>query len=457
MSSVRERSFLMFAGTIGTTLEWYDFFVFAACAVLVFDKQFFSTSDPNVALLLSLGTFTAGFVARPFGGILLGVYGDRFGRKRALVVSLLVMGAATFAMGLLPTYATAGVLASLMLLTLRIVQGMAVGGEATGALLMVAETMPSRQRGFWTSFTMVSGPLANVIAAGVIAGVQGMYGERGFVEWGWRIPFLLSALLVILGYLTRRRLQESTSFARLAQERKQVAKTPLREALTTCRASMLKVFLTKASENTFLYLFSTFLLLLATKFLGFSRGQALNALLYASMAEVPIMLVAAALSDRVGRKPVMIVGLIGCIGAGFGLFTLVPGTSVMSLRVAILVCLAFHGCVAGAMGAYFSELFPTRVRYTGLSASYQLASVFGGSIAPLVGTVLLERTGASVSIGFYAALIAIPALASVLLSRETYMVNFEEQERETEEMLAQTQTFSCDPAFAQIPSPDNGR
>ena len=416
---MRDKLYLMLSATIGTTLEWYDFFVFATCTVLVFNTQFYRADDPLVGDMLALGTFAVGFLARPVGGIVMGILGDRIGRKRVLVASLLLMGAATLAVGFLPTYAEIGPLAPIALLVLRILQGIAVGGEATGALVMVAESMPAERRGFWTSFSMLSGPLANVLAAGVIATVQHEVGEQAFVAWGWRIPFLLSSLLVLLGYFTRMRVQESAAFEHLLHDRQTVPKTPLRDVLMDFKRPMLKVFLIKASENSFLYLFSTFFLLLATKFLGFSRGQTLDALLYASAVEVVVIPAAAWVSDKVGRRPVLFVGLLGCLLSGFGLFRLQPGDGTLALQSILMVCLSCHGIVCGALGAFFSELFPTRVRYTGLSAAYQTASVFGGSVAPLIGTLLLAKTGIPSSVAIYAALVAVPALVTILASRET--------------------------------------
>ncbi len=410
---MRDKLYLMASATIGTTLEWYDFFVFAACSVLVFNTQFYAAGDPLVGDMLALGTFAAGFLARPLGGIVMGVLGDRLGRKRVLVASLVLMGGATLAIGFLPTYASAGPLAPILLLVLRILQGVAVGGEATGALLMVAETMPGTQRGFWTSFTLLSGPLANVLATLVIGTVQHSVGEQAFVEWGWRIPFLLSALLVLVGYFTRTRVQESAAFEELKRHHAE-PKAPLGESFAGFKRPMLKVFLIKASENTFLYLFSTFFLLLATRFLGIPRGAALDALFYASALEVLIIPAAAHLSDRIGRRPVLFAGLLGCLLGGAALFS-----GVLPLQGALVLCLSCHGIICGAMGAFFSELFPTRVRYTALSASYQTASVFGGSVAPLIGTLLLDKTGAATSVAIYAAMVAIPALAAVLLAKET--------------------------------------
>jgi MFS family permease len=290
--------------------------------------------------------------------------------------------------------------------------------------------MPAAQRAFWTSFTMLAGPAANVLAAGAIGAIQLIYGNEAFVAWAWRIPFFLSGLLVLLGFWTRRQVEESSAFLELAARPRKVARAPLREAFSYYSKEMAQTFFVKAAENTLLYLFSTFLLLMATKFLGFSRGQALSALLWGSALEVFVILVAAHLSDRVGRRPIILVGLLSSIASGFGLFTLAPGSSYAQLQFSVALCLASHGVILGAMAAYLSELFPTWVRYTGLSTSYQLASVLGGSIAPIVGTVLLEKTGANLSVAFYAAAIACPALIWVYLAPETQGREFSSEKSE---------------------------
>ncbi len=420
---MKKRANLMFACTIGTTLEWYDFFAFAACAVLVFDKQFFVVGNPLTATLLSLATFAVGFVARPLGGIVFGMIGDRIGRRKTLIVSLLMMGVSTFCVGLLPTYASIGLAAPLLLVSLRIVQGIAVGGEATGAILMIAESMPREQRGFWTSFTMFAGPLANVLTAFVIGIVQKIYGDSSFVDWAWRIPFFISALLVLLGFWTRRRVEESAAFAELAASHKTVERASLREACASNWRQMFKAFFLKAAENTFLYLFSTFALGLATGYLRFSRPQALSALMWASAIEVAVILVAAHVSDRIGRRPVVLFGLLSSAVAGCGLFTLAPGADYGHLQLALIACLACHGIILGPMAAYMAELFPTRVRYTALSTSYQLASVLGGSIAPIVGTMLVSYTGSAGSVAGYAAFMALPALVAMCFSGESHSMD----------------------------------
>ncbi|PRH84463.1 MFS transporter [Labrys okinawensis] len=418
MTSMASRLKVMLAATLGSTLEWYDFFIFAASTVLVFNKVFFPADDPFVGTLLGLGTFAAGFLARPFGGIVFGVIGDRLGRKNTLIVSLLMMGVATVAIGLLPTYESIGVAAPLLLLLIRIFQGVAVGGEATGALTIVAESMPAQNRGFWTSFPMASGPAANVLALGVLGLVQLWLGEEAFLAWGWRVPFLLSVVLIVLGFWARRQVDESPAFLEIKAET-EVAHAPLAEAFSTQKVSMAKVFFVKAAENTLLYLFSTFVLLLATTRLGLSRAQAIDVVLIASLASLPVILGAGWLSDRIGRRPVMIAGFIGATIAAFALFTLAQGASPSALYLRAVLALCTHGFLLGGLASYVTEMFPTRVRYTALSASYQAASVLGGSVAPLIGALLIERTGTPMSVAVYAAAMVVPALCVLIVTPET--------------------------------------
>ncbi|OCC01377.1 MFS transporter permease [Labrys sp. WJW] len=418
MTSMASRLKVMLAATLGSTLEWYDFFIFAASTVLVFNKVFFPADDPFVGTMLGLGTFAAGFLARPFGGIVFGVIGDRLGRKNTLIVSLLMMGVATVAIGLLPTYDTIGIAAPLLLLLIRIFQGVAVGGEATGALTIVAESMPARNRGFWTSFPMASGPAANVLALGILGLVQLWLGEEAFLAWGWRIPFLLSIVLIALGFWARRQVDESPAFLEIKAET-EIAHAPLAEAFATQRISMAKVFFVKAAENTLLYLFSTFVLLLATTRLGLNRAQAIDVVLVASLASLPVILGSGWLGDRIGRRPVMIAGFIGATIAAFALFTLAQGGSPSALYLRAVFALCAHGFLLGGLAPYVTEMFPTRVRYTALSASYQAASVLGGSVAPLIGALLIERTGTPMSVAIYAALMVVPALLVLILTPET--------------------------------------
>ncbi|MFV0281172.1 MAG: MFS transporter [Rhodoblastus sp.] len=416
--TVSEATRLLTAAAIGTIVEWYDFFVFATCAVLVFNKTFFPASDPYTGILLGLATYAVGFAARPIGGLIFGNIGDKFGRKQALVASMFLMGGATFAMGLLPDYAAIGVAAPLLLVLLRILQGLAVGGEATGALTLVAESMPAKHRGFWVSFPMIGGPAANVLAALTIIAVQKQFGSEAFVAWAWRLPFLASIVLVVLGLWVRRRIEESPAFVAFAQKSPE-APAPIKEACTQALAPMTRVFLVKAAENTLFYLFTTFLLVFVTQFLAQPRGVGLDALFWGSLLEVPVIMIAAYVADRIGRRPVMLAGIIGAAVTSFLLFAVdktAPKDTILHL---VLVALSFHGLIVGAMAPFFAEQFATRVRYTAMSLSYQLASVFGGSIAPIIGTLLLERTGHASSVPVYAAIVAVPAIVAIVLSRET--------------------------------------
>jgi MFS family permease len=325
-------------------------------------------------------------------------------------------------------------------LLVRIFQGVAVGGEATGALTIVAESMPPQNRGFWTSFPMASGPAANVLALGLLGLVQHTLSDEDFLAWGWRIPFLLSVILIALGFWARRQVDESPAFLEIKAET-EVAKAPLAEAFATQKAAMAKVFFVKAAENTLLYLFSTFVLLLATTRLGLNRGQAVNVVLVASLISLPVILTSGWLSDRVGRRPVMIAGFLAALTAAFALFTLQQGSDPAGLYVRAILALCSHGFLLGGLAPYVTEMFPTRVRYTALSASYQAASVLGGSVAPLIGAVLIERTGAPMSVAIYAAVMAAPALLVLLSNPETRSAERAASQSSTPKLVPDAEAF----------------
>jgi MFS family permease len=425
-----ERIRLLLASAVGTIIEWYDFFIFATCAVLVFDKAFFPTVDPYVGILLALGSYAIGFVARPLGGLLFGALGDTIGRKNTLVASLVLMGLSTLLMGVLPTYASIGVLAPILLTAARILQGVAVGGEATGALTMVAESMPGKSRAFWVSFPMIGGPAANVLAALTILVIQRALGDGAFVDWAWRLPFLFSAVLVGLGLWVRLRIEETPAFAALASARRDEPRAPVLEAFAGYGLPMLQVFLVKAAENSLFYLFTTFFLVFVTQFLALPRGAGLDALFWGSLLEVGVIMIAGLVADRIGRRPVIIFGLCAGVAAGFLLFTLQKGASPATALWITLVTLTCHGIIVGGMSAFFTELFPTRVRYTAMSVSYQLASVLGGSVAPIIGAALLRVTGSPLSVALYAAAMAAPGIVCAFLSRETRGVDLAAPESE---------------------------
>ncbi|NDJ57523.1 MHS family MFS transporter [Enterobacteriaceae bacterium 4M9] len=414
-SSVR----LLFAASIGSIIEWYDFAVFAFCAALVFNNVFFPEASPVAGLIAALMTQAGGFIARPAGGWFFGILGDKIGRKRALVISLYLMGGATVAMGLLPTWQQTGILAPLLLLILRLLQGFAIGGESTGALVMIAESLPARQRGLWTGFPMIGGPTGNLLATAAIGGVIGVFGSTAFSEWAWRIPFLASVVLISVGAWVRRKVEESPAFQHIQSQHQGPAKAPLREALTQHWRNMLRVLVVKSGESALFYLFSSFFIILATVFLNAPREQALTALFVGSLAEVVFILAAGALADRIGRRIVTIVGFVGGTAAGFFLFALEPGASATQLTLSTVVTLSFHGIIVGGMSPWFTELFPARVRFTAMSTSYSLATVLGGALSPVIGTWLLSLYGVPFAVALYAALMAIPAIYVMLTSAET--------------------------------------
>jgi MFS family permease len=371
-------------------------------------------------------TYAVGFVTRPLGGVVFGALGDRHGRKRALVWSLVLMGAATVGVGLLPGYATLGPLAPALLVVLRLVQGVAVGGEVGGAVLLVAESLPGERRGYWTAWPQMGGPAGNVAAAAVLALLALLLGEQAFGAWGWRVAFLLSGLLIGVGVWTRRRVEESPLFraaqARTATDRAatgRAARPPLLATLAAHWRDVLVVLAVKAGENALFYVFTTFLVVYATRTLGIARPAALAATLVASAVEVPVILAAGALSDRIGRRPVIAVGLVGAGLWAFGLFPLAARGGALALTAAAAVGGVLHGVIVGGMSAFFVERFPTAARYTGFSVGYQLASVLGGAVAPVIGVALLDRFGSTVPVSLYAAAMALPALVVVWRAAET--------------------------------------
>jgi MFS family permease len=412
---------LLLSSAIGTVIEWYDFFVFASAAALVFDRVFFPRVDPLSGVLLSLMTYAVGFITRPLGGVLFGILGDRHGRKRALVWSLLLMGLATVAVGLVPGYAAIGVAAPVLLVVLRLVQGLAVGGEVGGAVLLVAESLSPERRGFWTAWPQIGGPAGNLCAAGVLALLAATLGEREFLAWGWRVAFIASGLLIGVGVWMRTRIEESPLYRELVRRREleRGRRPSLGSTLAAHWRAVLAVLLVKAGENALFYVFTTFFVVYVTRVLHRPRGLALGATLIASAVEVAAIFLAGALSDRIGRRPVMAIGLAGAAAWSFALFPMMAGGGAAELTLAAVIGGIFHGLIVGGMSAFFVELFPTATRYTGFSAGYQLASVLSGAVAPIIGVALLEHYHSTVPVSLYAAAMTLPALACVWVAQET--------------------------------------
>jgi metabolite-proton symporter len=408
---------LIAASTIGTTIEFYDFFLYANAAALVFNKTFFPSQDPLTGTLLALGSYAVGFIARPIGGMVFGHVGDCHGRRAALVASLLLMGFATIAIGLLPTYAQVGAVAPVLLTVLRLLQGFALGGEWGGAVLLVAEYGNPDRRGYWTSWPQAGGPLGNLLCTAVLAVLAFTMNEQAFASWGWRVPFLLSAVLVLIGWWIRRRVEESPLF--VAARERAAPSTPLVEVLRRDRRGVLIAMLARIGENAAFYMFTTFLVVYVTQVLNLPRSLALNAVTLASVVQVVGILGFGALSDRFGRRPIAIVGAIGAGVWAFPFFTLVNQGTALAITAAVVIGLGFHAIIVGAQAAFFAELFGTRVRYSGASVGYQLGSVLGGALAPIVAIELLRSYGSTLAVSAYIAAMALLTVVGMAVARET--------------------------------------
>ena len=429
------------ASLIGTTVEWYDFFLYGSAAALVFNQIFFPSFEPLTGTLLAFATYAVGFAARPLGGIIFGHFGDKVGRKSMLVITLLLMGGATFAIGLLPTYAAVGVWAPILLIALRLIQGFALGGEWGGAVLMAAEHGGSKRRGFYASWPQAGAPAGNLLAVAVLTLVNATTTEAQFLSWGWRIPFLLSAVLVLVGMYIRLAIEESPVFrAAREQEATQVAasgpKLPVLQVLRAYPREILLAIGARLAENISFYVFTAFILTYVTQQLQLPRGTALNAVLIASAIHFVTIPLMGALSDRFGRRPVYAVGAAGVGVWAFVFFALLDSRSFAIITLATTVALVFHGAMYGPQAAFFSEMFDTRVRYSGLSVAGQVSSIVAGSLAPLIATALLREYRSSFPISLYLAGAAVLTLIALALSRETARVDLTAVGRDAERPYA---------------------
>ncbi|MFE1771990.1 MFS transporter [Streptomyces sp. NPDC059008] len=414
------------ASLIGTTIEWYDFFLYGSAAALVFNKLFFPGSDPLVGTLLSFLTYAVGFAARPLGALVFGHYGDRLGRKRLLVLSLLMMGGATFAIGLLPTHAAVGTAAPVLLTVLRLVQGFALGGEWGGAVLLVSEHGDARRRGFWASWPQTGAPAGQLLATGVLSLMTALLPEEAFVVWGWRVPFLLSGVLVVVGLWMRMSVDESPVFRaalRSAEARRArgaaVEKPPLVAVLRHHWRDVLIAMGARMAENISYYVVTAFVLVYATTHTGLGQQTALNAVLIASALHFAVIPAWGALSDRIGRRPVYLLGAVGVAGWAFPFFALVDSGRFGPLLLAVSVGLVFHGAMYAPQAAFFAEMFATRMRYSGASIGAQFSSVAAGAPAPLIATALLAEYGGPTPIALYVIGAALLTLIAVGAARET--------------------------------------
>ncbi|KRF36418.1 MFS transporter [Nocardioides sp. Soil805] len=418
---------VVFASLIGTAVEWYDFFLYGSAAALVFGTLFFPDSEPAMATLLAFGTYALGFVARPLGGIVFGHFGDRVGRKKMLVTSLLLMGLATFAIGLLPTYASIGIGAPILLLVCRLVQGFAVGGEWGGAVLMAAEHGEDSRRGFWSSWPQAGVALGNLFATGVLWILAAVQSDDAFNAWGWRIPFLLSAVLVIIGLWVRLSIEESPVFKENQTELSTSEKqhVPLFEVIKKYPREVLVAMGMRMAENISYYLFTVISITFLTTYVGTTgdKGIILKALLIGAVVHFVTIPLIGALSDKVGRRPLYIAGAIGVAAWSWIFFDLIASKSESKILLAVVVGLVLHALMYSPQAAFFSELFGTSVRYTGASVGYQLASIFAGALAPIIAIELLgpaTNGAANVdSVAIYMTIASVITLVAVFFAKET--------------------------------------
>ncbi|MEU5891557.1 MFS transporter [Streptomyces sp. NPDC047461] len=378
------------SGMLGTAVEFYDFLVYGTVAALVFGELFFPGADPAVGTIAAFGTFAAGYVARPIGGIVFGHFGDRLGRKNMLLLTMGLMGGASFLIGVLPTYDTAGVWAAVLLITLRVVQGIAIGGEWGGATLMVVEHAGERRRGLWSSFTQMGAPLGSLISASVVALVSTLPKDQ-FAAWGWRVPFLLSVLLLGVGLFVRLKVVESPLFAEVKKDRAE-SRLPILEVLRRPKPVLMACGV-GIGAFTAQSLLTSYLIAYATG-IGYPRPQVLTALTVSAAVALVVLPCASALSDRIGRRPVVLTGAILSAATAFPVLALVDSRSSGALILAVVIG---HGIsqslMYGPLGALFSEMFGTRVRYTGASLGYQGATLVGAGFSPMIAGSLVASSG----------------------------------------------------------------
>jgi len=411
------------ASFIGTALEGYDFLLYASAAALVFGQLFFPvTSDPIIGTLLAYSTFTVGFIARPIGGIIAGHYGDRIGRKPMLVLTLTIMGVATMLIGLLPVYAQAGIIAPILLTLLRFVQGLAYGGEWGGAILMVVEYAPENRRGFWGSLPQAAVPFGFLLATAVLSFSIYISGDQ-FLVWGWRIPFLVSILPVLVGLYIRVKINETPVFQKVV-ERSTIVSAPVLHALRVYRRQILLATGTFVLVSGPYYIIVSFMLSYGTTVLGVEQSVMLTGVLIASTIQIFACIGFASLSDIVGRRPVLIGGGIFMLIYAYPLFWMVNTASPILIWAALSVGLLAFGALYGPIAAFFAELFVSNVRYTAASLGYQFGQVFGGGLAPFVSTALIAATGGAYwPVPLYMMALTIIGLASIWGLSETNQPN----------------------------------
>jgi metabolite-proton symporter len=406
------------ASLIGTSLEWYDFFLYSTAAAVVFNRLFFPSASPVTGTLLAFTTAAVGFVARPLGGIVFGHLGDRRGRKQVLVLTLLLMGTATVLIGALPTYASVGVAAPVLLAVLRFLQGLGLGGEWGGAVLMTAEHGSAGRRGLNTSWPQVGVPAGNLLAAGALGLLGAVLSNDAFLSWGWRLPFFLSGVLVLAGLWIRLSIAESPLFAEVERTGAKV-RMPLVEVVRRHPRQLLVAMAARIGTDVAFYTFTVYSLVYVTGTVGRERSVALTAVLVGSAFQLVLIPTFGALSDRFGRRPVYALGAVSAAAWSFAFFPLLDNGSTPVIVLAVVIALLTHAAMYGPQAAFIAELFATELRYSGASMGYQLAGVLGGGIAPIVAIALVRATGTSYSVSVYVLAMVLLTLVGLAVAPET--------------------------------------
>ena len=410
---------VLWASVIGTMVEWYDFLIYGTAAALVFNKLFFPSFAPTTGTLAAFGTYAVGFAARPLGGVVFGHFGDRLGRKTMLMLTMMIMGAGTLLIGCLPTYGQIGIWAPLLLIVLRFIQGFGLGGEWGGAVLMVVEHAPAGRRGLYGSLVQIGFPVGVAASTGIFIPLSALPSDD-FLSWGWRIPFLLSVLLVGVGLFVRMRLTETPAFLR-AQRETGLARRPALDVILRLPRVFLIAVGMKISEVAWVYVLTVFSIVYATTKLGLPRTLILNGIVVGALLELITLPLAGWLSDRYGRKPIYLAGVVLSIAAAFPVFWLLetrdPWTVVLGLALVMNVT---HAIGFGIGASWMPELFGTRVRYTGASLGCQVSAALSGGFAPIIATALLGWAGATWPVSLYLVALGVVALVAVLAAGETH-------------------------------------
>jgi MFS family permease len=411
------RRSIFVASFIGTSIEWYDYYIFGTAAALVFGQLFYPSFSPAAGTLAAFATFAVGFIARPLGAAVIGHFGDRLGRKSMLVLTLVLTGSATFLIGVLPTFEAIGIAAPVLLVLLRLAQGFGVGGEWGGAVLIATEHAPPTRRALYGSFAQFGVPIG-VLTSNLAFLAVSPLSDEDFMSWGWRLPFLASIVLVVIGIVVRRRLQDAPEFERLKKEQT-VSKVPVAELIASVPLKLLLASLAAIAPPAIGYSVIVYMLTYGTQVVGFARPLLLTLILLSTVVWIATIVVSALLADRYGAKPIYVIGTATAVVWPLPMFMLVDTGNAGLAFLAFCVAAIVQGLIVGAQGRLFTEIFDVRVRYSGASIAYQIGGMIGGAVTPIAATWLFAMYGSSTAVAAYLTGICLLSLVSILALRVT--------------------------------------